>query len=110
MSKETYRFLLRMPAELREGLRREADSNGRSLNGEIVARLEGSLTAPPRRLSRDGAVLAVLCALSLFPAAVAAWAVRHEQTLDPAIAHHADGLPATAGLKWALVGEPATAR
>ena len=38
-----YRFLLRMPQALRDKLREASGEAGRSLNGEVVARLEGSL-------------------------------------------------------------------
>jgi hypothetical protein len=37
-------YPLRMPAELREALEETAKSNGRSVNAEIVARLQESLT------------------------------------------------------------------
>jgi len=49
---EAYRFLLRMPQELRARLAQAAEANGRSLNREIVQRLESSLDegpAPERR-------------------------------------------------------------
>jgi predicted HicB family RNase H-like nuclease len=36
---EAYRFLLRMPQELRARLSDAAEANGRSLNREIVQRL-----------------------------------------------------------------------
>src|SRR5262245_37117565 len=40
---EIYRFLLRMPAELRDQLRAAAERSGRSLNAELVDRLERSV-------------------------------------------------------------------
>jgi hypothetical protein len=43
VSDPPYRFLLRMPPELGEELRAAAESSGRSLNREIVARLEQGL-------------------------------------------------------------------
>ncbi len=43
MAKETYRFLLRLPPELRSRLVTAADRSGRSLNSEIVHRLDRSL-------------------------------------------------------------------
>ena len=43
MGEDIYRFLLRMPYRLRERLQREASGSGRSLNAEIVHRLETSL-------------------------------------------------------------------
>jgi hypothetical protein len=45
VSQDSYRFLLRMPEELRRRLRAAADASGKSLNREIVERLEGSLDA-----------------------------------------------------------------
>ncbi|HET7449012.1 MAG TPA: Arc family DNA-binding protein [Gaiellaceae bacterium] len=41
-----YRFLLRMPQELRDRLTSSASESGRSLNREIVERLQESLEAP----------------------------------------------------------------
>jgi hypothetical protein len=49
-----YRFLLRMPEELRERLSDAASSSGRSLNKEIVERLEVSLAAPAEIVSSSG--------------------------------------------------------
>ena len=51
MSGERYRFLLRMPEELRRGLVEATQRSGRSINAEIVSRLEESLDADaaPRR-------------------------------------------------------------
>jgi Arc-like DNA binding domain len=54
---EVYRFLLRMPERLRKQLAAEAERAGRSLNAELVHRLERSLeedarAAPWRALSR----------------------------------------------------------
>ena len=43
---KSYRFLLRMPQELRERLTATAEDAGRSLNREIVHRLEESLETP----------------------------------------------------------------
>ena len=62
-ARDQYRFLLRLPQELKEPLRDAAEQSGRSLNAEIVARLEESVAvAPPRRprLVRAGAVAGVL--------------------------------------------------
>ena len=48
-----YRFLLRMPGELRRRLDDAASASGRSLNKEIIHRLEGSFEAqPPVRQAR----------------------------------------------------------
>src|SRR4051794_8369153 len=43
---KTYRFLLRMPEELRVRLKAAADRRGASLNTEIVTRLEASFVSP----------------------------------------------------------------
>ena len=40
---EEVRLTLRLPAQLRDRLTREAQSSGRSLNGEMVHRLEKTL-------------------------------------------------------------------
>ena len=66
MSEAPYRFLLRMPQALGEELRAAAESSGRSLNREIVARLQRGLEPGSRdgRRSRLG-VLAVAGALLL---------------------------------------------
>lgn len=42
MEKDTYRSQFRMPQELYERLKTEADKNRRSVNAELVARLEDS--------------------------------------------------------------------
>jgi hypothetical protein len=53
-----YRFLLRMPEELRGRLSASADEAGRSLNSEVVRRLEqsfgdgGAASTPPKRRLR----------------------------------------------------------
>jgi hypothetical protein len=50
---DTYRFLLRMPQELRDRIAESAGSSGRSLNAEIVHRLDESLEAPaPQRRTK----------------------------------------------------------
>lgn len=52
MSREDSQFKLRMPADLRERIEESAKEAKRSLNAEIVARLEGSLMdkLPPQTL------------------------------------------------------------
>jgi len=57
MTREINPFGLRMPAEVREMVKREAKLNGRSLNAEIVDRLRANLD-PPRR--KSGSCPAVL--------------------------------------------------
>lgn len=67
MSDGPYRFLLRMPQPLREQLRAAAEHNGRSLNGEIVKRLEQGLepdAGAPSRL-RPGVLATAAAALTL---------------------------------------------
>jgi Arc-like DNA binding domain len=49
---EVYRFLLRMPQHLREQLRAASKEAGRSLNAELVHRLERSLEEDARAASR----------------------------------------------------------
>jgi len=103
---EAYRFLLRMPQALRHELRSAAEANGRSLNAEIVARLEE--TAAPRSSwvgpRAAGAVIAaaVLCAAVVGGAA------------GSRLAGHPDAAPndgfalVEPGLKRLLVVEPLT--
>ena len=47
MAGEIYRFLLRMPTHLRQRLTDATAESGRSLNAEIVNRLEESLADHP---------------------------------------------------------------
>jgi len=51
---EAYRFLLRMPQELRSRLAEAAERSGQSLNREIVQRLESSLEGSARTRRRKG--------------------------------------------------------
>jgi len=46
MSREDPQFKLRMPAELKDELQELAQANSRSLNAEIVSRLERSVDSP----------------------------------------------------------------
>jgi hypothetical protein len=73
--RDTYRFLLRMPPELREPLREAASRNGRSLNAEIVACLEASVRAhsTPRKARRPRLVPAIAVAGVLAVAASGAF-------------------------------------
>ena len=52
MAGEVYRFLLRMPEHLRDRLKAAAERSGRSLNAELVYRLERSLAREQRVLGR----------------------------------------------------------
>ena len=54
MAGEVYRFLLRMPTHLRERLTDATAESGRSLNAEIVSRLEQSLADNPGVVRRLG--------------------------------------------------------
>jgi plasmid stability protein len=45
-SEQAERFIVRMPAGMREQLRFAADRNGRSMNAEVVDRLERSFAEP----------------------------------------------------------------
>jgi Arc-like DNA binding domain len=54
MAREIYRFLLRMPTHLREQLTDATAESGRSLNAEIVNRLEESLADNPGVFRRLG--------------------------------------------------------
>jgi plasmid stability protein len=46
-SEQTKPYSLRMPDELRDELTARANEAGRSLNAEIVARLQGTIEQPP---------------------------------------------------------------
>lgn len=46
-SRESFKFMLRLPDDLRDSLREAADANGRSVTAEILERLEGSFTGSP---------------------------------------------------------------
>ena len=54
MAGDVYRFLLRMPTHLRERLTDATAESGRSLNAEIVNRLEESLAESPGVFRRLG--------------------------------------------------------
>src|SRR5215217_4739097 len=65
-----YRFLLRMPHHLREQLKASADRSGRSLNAELVYRLE-------RSIARDAGMYARLRSLLIISRRTRlAWACR----------------------------------
>jgi hypothetical protein len=82
LAREVYRFLLRMPGHLRGPLVDAARAAGRSLNAEIVDRLEQSLadTRPhlrgENRMSKTGWRLAAAVGLTLAVAAAVAVAGR----------------------------------
>lgn len=45
-SRDSDKFIVRLPDGMRERIKAEADKNNRSMNAEIVARLEGSFEKP----------------------------------------------------------------
>lgn len=54
MSREYPQYKLRMPPELKDAINTLAEKNNRSMNAEIVARLEASIDAeesPPKPIS-----------------------------------------------------------
>ncbi|GAB6044385.1 Arc family DNA-binding protein [Endothiovibrio diazotrophicus] len=58
MSRDIAPFGLRMPPELKESLKEEADRNGRSLNAEIVYRLEMAMESSRSvAIAADGTAL-----------------------------------------------------
>jgi hypothetical protein len=91
-----YRFLLRMPQSLRAELHDAARRNGRSLNLEIVGRLEASIARPAVAARRRRALGIGAVALALGAAALLSVA-GGEGTGDAAA-----GFPAGPGLKYAL--------
>jgi hypothetical protein len=108
MSKAPYKFLLRMPQELGEELRAAAESSGRSLNREIVARLEEGLEP----VARDGrrvrfGVLAVAAALlvSAGTGFLAGGIDRGGRTAQPAVATADRGAVAYAKFGWVRAAE-----
>lgn len=56
-------YPLRMPTELRQRLEEAADASGRSMNAEIVTRLEQSLHGEHARLKREEVVAIVRATL-----------------------------------------------
>lgn len=50
---DTYRSQFRLPSELADKLREAAEVSGRSLNAEVVARLEASFAPPSGTMSPD---------------------------------------------------------
>ena len=88
MSDAPYRFLLRMPPELGEALRAAAESSGRSLNREIVARLEQGLEPLPRdgrRLRLGALAVAGALLLSAGTGILAGGIDRWSREVDPAV-------------------------
>jgi Arc-like DNA binding domain len=100
---DPYRFLLRMPQELRQPLRDAAERNGRSLNAEIVARLESSVgdRALRRKARRPRLVPAIAVAGILAVAASGAFLQQR-----PAAAPHDSASTSFPPPKRTLVTEP----
>ena len=89
MADDTYRFLLRMPTSLRDELRAEAEASGKSLNAEIVSRLQESVRPASARRVRFLPAAAVLAASfaaagALGTAAGAGYAARHSHDASDA--------------------------
>lgn len=63
-------FMLRFPEGMREKVRAAAEQSGRSMNSEIIARLEETfLEAPAHELHEDGSVTVKMSELIEFFAA-----------------------------------------
>jgi Arc-like DNA binding domain len=91
---DPYRFLLRMPQELREPLRDAAERSGRSLNAEIVARLESSVAVrPPRRQVRRPRLVPAIAVAGVLAVAASGAFLQQRST---AASHHADSAPPSA--------------
>jgi Arc-like DNA binding domain len=112
---DPYRFLLRMPHELREPLREAAERGGRSLNAEIVARLEASVSGrrPRRQVRRPRLVPAIAVAGMLAVAASGALlqqrstaASHHAGSARPAASRTLVDAPAYVVAKQSLANEP----
>jgi hypothetical protein len=95
-----YRFLLRMPQGLRAELHETARRNGRSLNLEIVSRLEASVAQPAVAARRRRALATAAAAAVLGAAAVLV--AGSDGTGDAAT-----GFPSGPGLKYALTVDAA---
>lgn len=57
MEKDTYRSQFRLPWDLYDRLKEASETSGRSLNAEVVARLEASFTQPVNPLDASIKVL-----------------------------------------------------
>jgi len=55
-SEEQDRFMVRLPNGMRDDLKRVSEANKRTMNAEIVARLEASLNSEEDRLFTTGGV------------------------------------------------------
>jgi Arc-like DNA binding domain len=93
---DPYRFLLRMPQRLRAELHEAAQRNGRSLNLEIVGRLEASVVRPVAVARRRRALATAAVAVVLGVSSVLGLVGRS------ASGDADEALPAGHGLKYAL--------
>ncbi|OWJ83099.1 Arc family DNA-binding protein [Haematobacter massiliensis] len=50
-NRESDRFMLRLPDGMRDRIKAAAEANSRSMNAEIVARLDASFIPPPDRVT-----------------------------------------------------------
>lgn len=65
-SEQADKFLLRLPDGMRERLKAEAEVNKRSMNAEIVARLEASFAEGPKREGRlDAEWIAMIATMAV---------------------------------------------
>lgn len=55
-SRHADKYIVRFPDGMRERLKREAHANNRTLNAEIIARLQASFTEPAHGVDRDAAI------------------------------------------------------
>lgn len=53
------RFIVRLPDGMRERIKAAADANNRSMNSEIVARLQASFDAFPKEVQTRGGALGI---------------------------------------------------
>lgn len=84
MRPSPYRFLLRMPEHLREPLRDAAERSGRSLNAEIVARLEASVAGEPaRRTVRRRRLVPAIAAAGVLALAASGAALQQRAAATP---------------------------
>jgi Arc-like DNA binding domain len=94
--RDPYRFLLRMPQALRAELHEAAQRNGRSLNLEIVSRLQASVAKPVAAPQRRRTLATVAAAVILGVSAALGFVGRD------ASGDAAEAFPNGHGLKYAL--------
>lgn len=78
MEKEPYpsetadRYIVRFPPGMRERIKQDAEKNNRSMNAEIIARLESSFQPTPQKLVIDEIADNVLKRISAAPKSISA--------------------------------------